>query len=119
VRVEVRVLGKGRCLEGAALLDHTPAAATAADVAVNDSSSSSSSPAVATGNLLGFVTSAVPRGAPAHLYPGGTGFCSVRGLWALRCWDVRPGDSRVLRAWLLNPGSNALRRVELRLLLER
>jgi hypothetical protein len=81
---------------------------------VVSSSSSSRTTAV---SVLGYVTSAVPRGAPAELYPGGAGFCSARGLWALRSRDARPGASRVLRAWLLNPGSTALRRVELRLLL--
>jgi hypothetical protein len=75
-----------------------------------------STPAVAT--LLGYVTSAVPRGAPASLYPGGTGFWSVQGLWRLRCQDVTASSSRVLRVWLLNPGSSAVRRAELTLLLD-
>jgi hypothetical protein len=68
--------------------------------------------------LLGYVTSAVPRGAPAHLYPGGTGFCSARALWGLRSLDVRPGSSRVLQVWVLNPGSSLPRAAELRVLLD-
>lgn len=109
-------------MQGAVLV--TPAAAECGDSSTSSSkvqtagSSSSSSSSGNAVSVLGFVTAAVPRGAPAQLYPGGSGLCSVRGLWALRCKDIRAGSSRVLRAWLLNPGSTVLRRVELRLLLD-
>jgi hypothetical protein len=117
VRVAVRVLGKGRCMQGAVLV--APAAEPFVTAGCDSGGSTgSSSSAGDTISVLGFVAAAVPRGAPAQLYPGGSGLCSVRGLWALRCKDTRPGSSRVLRAWLLNPGSTVLRRVELRLLLD-
>jgi len=106
---------------GSAAHTHTHAAADcsiAAAMHTSPEGHAGSSSGGGTVSVLGYVTAAVPRGAPASLYPGGTGFCSVQGLWALRCKDIRPGSSRVLRAWLLNPGSNALRRVELSLLLQ-
>jgi hypothetical protein len=119
VRVSVKVIGRGKCEQGALLLTQpapVPAAAPAAGPSSSSSVATGSSSAFAT--LLGYVTSAVPRGAPASLYPGGLGFCSVQGLWRLRCQDVTASSSRVFRVWLLNPGSSAVRRAELTLLLD-
>jgi hypothetical protein len=115
VRVSVKVIGKGRCEQGALLLTQ-PAPAAAGPSSSSSSDAAGSRSGIAT--LLGYVTSAAPCGAPASLYPGGSGFCSVQGLWQLRCQDVTAASSRVLRVWLLNPGSSAVRRAELTLLLD-
>jgi hypothetical protein len=120
VRVSVKIIGKGRCKQGALLLTQ-PCPVTAAAATGLGSSSSNSERAtrnLQVASLLGYVTTSVPRGAPASLYPGGLGFCSVQGLWRLRCQDVTAGSSRVLRVWVLNPGSSAVRRAELTLLLD-
>jgi hypothetical protein len=111
VCVAVRVLGRGRCDQGALIVLPAEQSVSAA----GSSSVSSSSSLV---RLLGYVTVTIPRGAPAACYQGGVGFCSVKGLWQLRCRDATPGSSRVLRAWAVNPGSDKLRRVELTLLLK-
>jgi hypothetical protein len=123
VRVSVKIIGKGRCQAGALLLTQpTPAAAAAAAGPASSGSSSSTSKGAGSeskvATLLGYVTSAVPRGAPASLYPGGLGFCTVQGLWRLRCQDVTAASSRVLRVWVLNPDSSAVRRAELTVLLD-
>jgi hypothetical protein len=117
VRVAVRAVGRGRVRPGAALLlplgdCYSQSAAAAAAAA----------PETVAGNgralLLGYITAAVPRGAPAHLYPGGTGFCDASALWAARAAAPGPHDSRLLRGMLLNPGSSALVAVEVKVLLD-
>ncbi len=100
VQVAVRVLGRGRCEEGAR-------------VCLPD------------GRAIGHVTSASARGSAC--YPGGLGFCSLAALWQLRCQQAGPGAPRggggrgcswVARAAVLNPGSDVPRAAEVRVVVD-
>jgi hypothetical protein len=99
VRVAVRILGKGRCEEGAQVC-------------------------LPGGQVMGHITSASARGSSC--YPGGVGFCSLEALWRLHCQQGGRagrgggggGGGWVVRAGVLNPGSDAQRAAEVRVVVE-
>lgn len=114
VRVTIRVLGKGCCEEGAQLVGtFGPASST---TNMGQQASATAPPIV-----VGFVTSASPRGARG--YPGGGGLCCALSLWRLRSLQHigRHGAGDAVADVLLslrNPGSTALRRVAVQIVLE-
>jgi hypothetical protein len=120
VYARVHVRGKGRCMEGAAVLASGP---TAAPLAAGPPAAGA--PPAAAGaappglRVCGYVCSALPRGAPEG-YPGGLALCSGPLLAAEPREDSVQGSGQrgraALRVWLRNPGSSALREASLHVL---
>ena len=132
VQVVVKVIGRGRCMEGTEIwgIDQggqqgtwwTDAEAGAGGGGVTGGQQQQGQgrrrhgqgTGVYLGTLLGFVTTAVPRGAAG--YPGGVGFCDVRGVWKVygQRWESGGGWHRSsIRVLLRNPGSDAFREGQL------
>jgi hypothetical protein len=132
VQVTVKVLGKGRCLEGTEIwgIDQAPqeglrgrSEQEAAPVAAGQVGRThyqqqdrqvcrrhGQGTGVYLGSLLGFVTTAVPRGAAG--YPGGVGFCDVRGVFKLFGQGWQSGGAwhrSAVKVLLRNPSSDAFR----------
>ena len=126
----VRIRGRGRCEEGAAVVMSssllvstapsvpTQVPATGSGAAVAAVPPCAAAPPAAPGSplrVIGYITSSYPRGMPGSLFPGGTALCIASCLVA----EVTPAASasakKRLECWVLNPDSNALRRAEIHL----
>ena len=116
----LRVIGKGRCEEGAAVMTEdlraTPSVASVNGPGRDPASigEEGSVPMI----VIGFVTSGFPRGLPGGAYPGGMSLCDTSHL------NHRDGDGvtgmggsgRPIKGWICNPGSMSLRRVSIKML---
>ena len=115
----LRVVGKGRCEEGAAVMAEdlrvTPSVAAVCGKGRNLASVGEvgSVPMI----VIGFVTSGFPRGLPGGAYPGGMSLCDASHFHQDR-GDMagKGGSGRSIKGWICNPGSTSLRRVSIKML---
>ncbi|KAG1669489.1 hypothetical protein FOA52_015656 [Chlamydomonas sp. UWO 241] len=135
VYARVQVVGRGRCEEGAAVVVCSTCGASAPATATGSTAARPRAPAAhAEDVVIGFVTSAAPRGSGGGAYPGGLALCDAQLLAGVaaaqqaaqggagECGSAPRGGSRplpaacALRCWVRNPGSDALRGAALRVL---
>lgn len=126
LEVSVRPVKRGAAREGAQILGSLPAEAAAAgppglgvpEGTALQQPAAGAAEAEAPLQLVGFVTSELPRGGPKT--GGSLGMCCAAALWRLRSvqYNAQRRDGGEVRAFVRNPNSTALHPVRLRLLAE-